>query len=159
MWVGYYAGNTHLTATRSTSSRTRPAEEQGALVRIYIRTHREHIQELSNQLRGRSTRRSSAAPKVFSSALPAADAPRPRRQIVRAAATRAFDLKELGSAKSILFRSAGSSRASCSSSNQAAYCVFFRSVGGVRVVLAVRRLYKRSLAGARAMACRSSIFG
>ena len=76
-----------------------------------------------------------------------------------AVAARVFDLKELGSTKSILFRSAGGGRVSSSLSNQAAYCIFFRSTGGVRVVLVVRRLNQHSLAGARAMACRSSIFG
>jgi hypothetical protein len=54
-----------------------------------------------------------------------------------------FDLKELGSAKSILFRSAGGGRVSSSLSNQVAYCIFFRSTGGVRVVL--RRLNQHSL--------------
>ena len=119
MWVGYYAGNTHLTATRPTSYGARPAEEQG-LVRIYIRAHRS-IQELSEE-------------RV-------------------AVAARVFDLKELGSAKNILFRSASGGRVSSSPSNQAAYCVFFLSAGGVCVMLAVRRLYQRSLAGARAMSC------
>ena len=50
MWVGYYAGNTHLTATRPTSSGARPVEEQG-LVRIYIRTHREHTGAIGGECR------------------------------------------------------------------------------------------------------------
>ena len=72
---------------------------------------------------------------------------------------RVFDLKELGSTKSILFRSAGGGRVSSSLSNQAAYCIFFRSTGGVRIVLVVRRLNQHSLAGAIGGECRSSCAG